>query len=242
MDNDLKKQKIATAVKYGLAAVAVILVAPMVFLLIQGIVGLALAAILALAVVNFAPVLSMKFANWKVQGLKAEARANPIETRENIALQNRERLQKASQELTTFAAEVRNFATEVKQLAVTQPDDADDFNDQLNKLQQLLELKRDKLRSAEQEATAFEEATKRAARKWKVAQSAIRMQKLAGVSMEDEMNKLLASESLDSVETAMNRAMAELDTALLATVTHTLPHKAQTFDVTAIEITEKVAR
>ena len=216
--NDDKKQRLATAVKWGIGLLAAAIIAPVVFLAVQGLIGLIGAGVLGLAIVNFAPVMGMKFANWKLKGLKHEARANPIETRQQIALQVRARLRDATQELTTFAAEVLNFADEVKSLRATQPDDAADFEAQLKALQQLLDLKRRRLQEADAEADAFEQATARAARKWKVAQSAIRMNKLAGADQDAAMDKLLADESLDAVQTAMNRALAELDTALATSV------------------------
>lgn len=216
--NEDKKQRLATAVKWGIGLLAAVIIAPVVFLAVQGLIGLIVAGVLGLAIVNFAPVMGMKFANWKLKGLKHEARANPIETRQQIALQVRARLRDAAQELTTFATEVRNFADEVKSLRVAQPEDAADFELQLSSLQHLLDLKRGRLQEAEAEAEAFENATARAARKWKVAQSAIRMNKLAGADQDAAMDKLLADESLDAVQTAMNRALAELDTALATSV------------------------
>lgn len=216
--NDDKKQRLATAVKWGIGLLAAAIIAPVVFLAVQGLVGLIVAGVLGLAIVNFAPVMGMKFANWKLKGLKHEARANPIETRQQIGLQVRARLRDAAQELTTFAAEVLNFADEVKSLRAAQPEDAADFEAQLKALQQLLDLKRRRLQEADAEADAFEQATARAARKWKVAQSAIRMNKLAGADQDAAMDKLLADESLDAVQTAMNRALAELDTALATSV------------------------
>lgn len=207
----MDKQKLTTGVKWALGLGAALVVAPVVFMMIKGIVGLAVAAVLGLLVVNFAPVLARKVANWKLLALKDEARTNPIETRQNIAIAARQRLLKAQQELQAFATEVRNFASEVNQLAREQPDDAADFQKQLAQLQGLLQLKTEKLQVAKREADEFDAKTARAARKWKVAQSAIRMQKLAGAQADDAMNKLLAEESLDAVETAMNQAFAEMD-------------------------------
>lgn len=238
---DARRVKLATAVKWGIGFGAAALIAPVVFLIVKGIAGLIAAGVLGLAAVNLAPVLAMKFANWKLKGLKHEARENPIETRQHIALQQRARLDQARSELTSFITEVKNFADEVKQLAQTQPEDAADFNDQLAKLRQLQQLKESRLKAANEAADAFEAATDRAARKWKVAQSAIRMNKLAGQSQDDAMNKLLAAESLDSVQSAMNQAFAEMDTAL-ALQSLPPPSPVNTIDVQAVENRERVGR
>ena len=46
-------------------------------------IGLVIAAIVGLAIVMFTPVVAIKFANWRLQAIKAESRANPIETLQN---------------------------------------------------------------------------------------------------------------------------------------------------------------
>ena len=240
MTNEQKKARLAMGVKWGLGLVGAALIAPVAFLAVQGLVGLIVAGVLGMTIVHGAPVLSMKFANWKLAGMKDEARRNPIETRQNIALQARERIRQAEGELTSFATEVRNFADQVKELRREQPDDAADFDEQLRNLQRLLELKRSGLSDARAKADEFEAATERAARKWKVAQSAIRMQKLSGAMEDDAMNKLLAAESLDSVQTAMNRALSELDSVLAMQAPPTLESQRTTIDINAVEVRERV--
>lgn len=241
LNTEQRKGRIAAAAKWGIGLAGAVLIAPFVFLAIKGIVGLAVASVLGLAVVHGAPVLAMKFANWKLKGLKQEARQNPIETRQNIAMEARARIREGERELTSFATEVRNFADQVKALRLSQPEDAADFDEQLKGLQRLLDLKRQSLAEAKRNADEFEAATARAANKWKVAQAAIRMQKLSGAMEDDAMNKLLAAESLDSVQSAMNRALAELDSALAMQAPPALASPAvPTIDVNAIEIKERV--
>lgn len=235
--------RLSTKVKWLLGLVAAFVVAPVIFMVVKGLIGLAVAGLVGLTIINFAPVAALKFANWKLQGLKGEARANPIETRQNLALEARARIVAAQGELTTFTAEVKNFTDEVKELTKTQPEDAADFADQLRKLQQLLKFKQDGLAAAIRSAEQFEAATARAARKWKVAQSAIRMQRLAGAAADDAMSKILAEESLDSVQTAMNRALAELDTAIAMSAPPAITNQPSTFiDVNAVEVRERLHR
>ena len=211
---DPKNIRLATGIKWAIGIAAAVLIAPVVYLAIKGIVGLAVAAIAGLVAVNGMPVVAMKLANWKLRGMKWEARSNPIETRQALAIKARERIGEAEKAFTDFATEVRNFADEVNALSQSQPADAADFAEQLRKLRQLLALKEAGLKAARESADAFEAATERAARKWKVAQSAIRMNRLAGAAADDALSKILADESLDSVQTAMNRALSELDTAI----------------------------
>ncbi len=209
-DLDPRKAKIATALKWILGLLAAAVIAPFIFLAIKGLIGLAVAAIIGLAIVNFMPVLSMKMANWKLFAMKGEARSRPIETRQKQAIEARERIQQAEVALTEFSAEVKNFADMVSNLP---PEDAKDFATQLTDLRRLLKFKQDALRTTRDRTEEFEAATARAARKWKVAQAGMRMSKFLGAKSDDALNKILAEEALDSVQTAMNRALAELETA-----------------------------
>lgn len=241
LTTEQRKARIAGWAKWGIGLAGAVLVAPFIFLAIKGAVGLIVATVFGAAIVHGAPVLAMKLANWKLKGLKQEARQNPIETRQNIALQARARIKESEKELTTFDTEVRNFSDQVKGLRQSQPEDAADFAEQLSGLQRLLELKRQSLAEAKRNADEFEAATQRAANKWKVAQAAIRMQKLSGSMAEDEMEKLLASESLDSVQSAMNHALAELDTAIAMKSPPALPiPQVLPIDVSAVEIKERL--
>lgn len=213
MDEERGK-KLSAVVKYGLMLAVCFAVAPFIFGAIQGLVGLLVAGAISYTAIELTPWFSRKVANGVMKLLRHEARTNPIETRMNILIDMREKLKQYANEITTFAAEVRNFADEVKALQQTQPEDAADFEEQLRNLHLLLERKKQAYERATAQANEFEVATQRAARKWKVAQSAIRMNKLAGQSKDDMLNKIMAEEALDSVQTAMNRAFAELDTAV----------------------------
>jgi hypothetical protein len=241
IDLDLRRQRISARVKWALGLLAALLISPVIFLVVKGLVGLAIAGIVGMAIINFAPLVAMKFANWKLKGMKAEARENPIETRQNIAMQARQRIRDAETALTTFSTEVRNFADQVKELRQSQPEDAADFEQQLANLKRLLQLKQEGLVAARAGADAFEKATERAARKWKVAQAAIRMQKLAGAAVDDALTRILAEESLDSVQTAMNHALSELDTAIAMSSAPALPAPtAGVIDINAVEIRERL--
>lgn len=199
-------------------AIMLVLIAPYVMAAIQGLVGIAVLAVLGGTMVALTPWTARKLANLQLSLLKGEARANPIETRQTLALQARERIRQAETEWRTLATEVRNFGDMVSGLRTTQPEDAASFEDQLRDLTRLVEVRKNAISEARKRADEFDAATERAARKWQVALAAQRMQKLSGAQKDDALNKLLAQESLDSVQAAMNRALVDLDVALAAEV------------------------
>lgn len=210
-----KRDRLARWLKIGTVAGGIMVVAPFMVLLIGGIWGLAIAGASGLLINALAPVVALRLATWKIMGLKAIARNNPIETREHIGLENRERLKKFGESITAFAAEVKNFADEVAKLERQYPGESSTFQEQLEACRQLLKVQRDKYAAATRAAEEFEAATARAKAKWNVAQSALRMRRLAGAQMGAAMDKILAEEALDSVQSAMNNAFAELETSIM---------------------------
>jgi hypothetical protein len=243
MELDIRKAKLAAKVKWALVAAGALLISPVIFMIVKGLVGLAIAGVVGLAIVQFAPVVSMKFANWKLSALKGEARGNPIETRQNQSIERRTRLSQVHDEIANFAAEVANFTTEVQGLKRTQPEDAAVFEHQLDQLKMLLQKRMAAHQNAIEELQRFDDATARAARKWKVAQSALRMQKLAGSAQSDAMDKILAEEALDSVETALNRAFADMDLALSMEPPALTHQPADVIDVQAVvKVKQEIAR
>lgn len=239
---DQRKAKLSTAVKWSLGLLAAVIISPIIFLAIKGLVGLAIAAIVGMGIINFAPVLSMKFANWKLKALKDEARENPIETRQNQALAARARIQAAQKELTIFSAEVKNMSDEIRELHKTEPDDAADMEKQFITVEKNYNRKAQSLTAAIAQVEQFEKATARAAKKWKMAQSMLRINKMMGATADAEMDKILASEALDSVSSAMNLAMAEMETTLYNPDPPSIAHQpSQVIDIPVLQEV-KVAR
>jgi len=79
-----KRKRIELAVKITAFSIIGFLVAPVILLVIKGLVGLIVAGIIGFAAIQFAPYLGMVIANWRLKALKAEARKNPVETLQNI--------------------------------------------------------------------------------------------------------------------------------------------------------------
>jgi hypothetical protein len=83
---EARRKRLGRIVTAAIIFTGSVVVAPVVFLAVKGIVGLAIAGTLGIAINAAAPVLSMKLANWRLRALKHEAKTNPIETLQNIAL------------------------------------------------------------------------------------------------------------------------------------------------------------
>lgn len=213
--NEQQVQRLATALKWGLGLVAAAIIAPLVFLAIQGLIGLAIAGILGLAIVNGAPWFSMKFANWKLRAIKHEARTNPVETLQNELVKKREALAQFADSITAFATEVGNFTTKVEQFKREHPEQAAVFEQQLAGMKDLLEARRRRYKEADRAVDQFEAEISRASALWDMSQAAQKMNRVAGKQAEDVFAQIKRDTALDSVQTSLNRAFAELETSLL---------------------------
>lgn len=229
MNAPFKGSKLATGLKWGLGLGAAVLVAPVVFLAVKGIVGLAAAAVVGLVLINGAPVLAMTLANWKLKGIKYAATSNPVETLQNAYREQDAALDRFRQSITDFRAEVANFSTQVDGFAAQFPQDASKFSAQLEAMNRLLKVRESRYQTARGELQKFAGEIKRAEAIWKMGQAAQRLNKAAGFSDDDFLARIKTETALDSVQSSMNKAFAELETSLMDETPH--PVDLPTLDV-----------
>lgn len=226
MIDEVKKQHTATLVKWGVIGVTAAVIAPLAWMAVTGIAGLMIAGGLILVGTNAAPWLALKAANMRYRALDAErvqhiekvtaaAETNPIET---LIQQSQEKRQASDQfrtAITVFRTEVKNFADQIAGFAKEYPEDVARFKIQLDAMNKLLKFREDRYKQLQSELDNFDSAIKRAQAMWKMSQAAQKMNKLAGVELGDPFEKIKADSAINSVMTSMNKAFAEMETALL---------------------------
>lgn len=223
---DLKKEKLAKAVKFGLIGLFCAVLAPVAWMAVTGIAGMMIAAGLIAVGTAVAPVIALKLANAKYRALDAErvghiekvsdaAAANPIETLIQQSMEKRQASDAFRNAITMFRTEVKNFADQIAGFAKEYPDDVARFQTQLGAMTKLLTFREDRYKQLQKELDNFDSAIKRAQAMWKMSQAAQKMNKLAGVELGDPFEKIKADSAINSVMTSMNKAFAEMETALL---------------------------
>ena len=191
------------------------LVAPFVLQAIGGLVGLFVAAAIGFVGINFTQYFSMKVANWRLKAIKAEAMKNPVETLQNQYVQKQRALEDYKTQIGKFAAQVMAFADQVKNYVKEGLEDAQTYVEQLNKMKQLLELRKQKYQEAQDMLAEFAETISRTEKKWKMALAAMAMNEAAGEIAGDTFDKICIETSLDAVQTKLNESFAQLDIALM---------------------------
>lgn len=215
LNDQVRRKRIETTVKVIGLAVAGFVVAPFVYIAIQGLVGLAVAGILSLAIVYATPAIAAKLANWRLKLLKAEAMKNPVETLQNQYVKKTQSLGEFREQIRIFSAQVLTFADQVKQYVKDGLDDAPTYVEQLEKMKRLLQLRQEKYQEATHTLEEFAETIKRTDRKWKMACAAVKMNEAAGSMEGDVFDKICIETSLESVQTKLNEAFADLEISLL---------------------------
>lgn len=200
----------------GLLAVALI-AAPLVYMIIKGLVGLIIAGVLGLAILTFAPVISMKFANWKLKAIKAEATRNPVETLQNVYAEKLQQKAVIKQKITVFRAKTAGFADKVEGFKERYPQDAAKFEDQLQKMRQLLARREQKYTKIKKDLEQFSSVIERADAIWQMGLAAAEMNEAAGVFDGEQMYERIKVETaLESVQDSMNMAFSEMESDLMA--------------------------
>lgn len=213
-----RKQRTELIVKVvGLLGVCLIL-GPMATTLAAG--GMALAGLIAGAaglftVIKFIPWFALKVGNARLKAIKAEAAKNPVETLQNDYQKRQTALGEFRQKIVDFSAEVSNFADKLVDFNKKFPAEAAKFKEQLSKMKQLLQLRQRKYQQAQDNLASYELEIQKAGAIWDMGQAAAKMNEAAGMTEEDFLAKIQVETALNSIQTNLNAAFADLEISLL---------------------------
>lgn len=214
-DPDTGKRRIAASMKWGMVLAAAAVISPVIFLAVKGLVGLALALMVGLAIVNLAPVLSMKFANWKFRALKHEAGKNPIETLQNQQAEKERDLKSEAEKISQFDAAVETFRAQLMAEAQEQPEAAATGVPTLRQMERLLAFRRLKYKRAAEDVKARRKKVELAQSRYRVALLAQEVTKAAGETQGTVLDKILEDIAFNAVDETVNLSMASLRTAIM---------------------------
>lgn len=227
---DVKKKRVAVVVMALLFPVGVIAVTSLAFMVAKGLFALGLAVVLGLALVNFTPVAAMKFANWKLKAIKAEAAANPIESLQNLALQEDEKLKAAAQDLAGWDADNQGMQTGITEYKRDFPGaDATTMEQTLTKSIECYGIAHGKYLESVESLRLFRVEIKRVDREWQLGLKAGRInQRLFASGKAEAMNDMIKGTALESVRNQLATNMSALSLALAASGKPPTPPKALT--------------
>lgn len=213
IDTDARKRKLATSVKWGIGLATAAILAPAVFLAVQGLAGLLIAGLLGLTIINGAPVAAMKFANWKLKAIKAEAAANPIETLENLIIAKRQAFDEFRRAVEVGVTARGNFAQKTEQFKKRYPARAAEFEASLANMTDVMEQKKAALKDAQQVLVDADHKLDEMRAYWSMSQDLQDANAKTGMNTGDLYEKMKADTAVDAVFSSVNTAFAQLEVA-----------------------------
>jgi hypothetical protein len=221
MTLEQRKERIKKWGTIGLIGVAGLLVSPIIFFAIKGMLGLAIAAIVGVTLMAFAPWFGMKLANWKLQAIKAEARKNPVETMQNVLLDKVKELQQREAKIKAFATKVKSFKSQLDAFKASMPhkkEAIETFENTYRSMNLLLEDRRARWARFRDRIEAYKQTITEADALWQMSQAALSLRESAGETEDSIIEDIKVKTSLQSVTDSMNEALVELDQAMMERV------------------------
>lgn len=208
-----KQQKFKLMAQLGIGGLVALVVAPIIFMVVKGVVGLAIAAAIGGVLMAVTPAVSTWLTAMKFKALKAVIKGNPVEVLQS-QLQAREvELNKFRAALTTQTTQLEKFRSEVTKLSKEYPEDAKTYQDQLSDFERLLAFRVEQFKAARMAHEKFRSEIKKAERLYAMSMASA----AAGVAMntsEDFMSKFKEENAFDAIEDAHISAIAALKRAM----------------------------
>lgn len=220
MDNnqslDIRRVALSNKVKIAGGAVACLVVAPLTFFVLQGLLGilaLGVAGVVAFTGIQLAPWYADKVANWKMKLIVGEASKNPIETMKNIYLENMNTIGAKDTKIADFAARLDDFkdkaAGYAKKYGAT--DDATiRYQTVIDKMTRVLARQVQKQKEAKVAAKEYKVEIDKADDIYAMACAAESVQELGGDMEKQVFQDIKNQVAFDSVNHKFNAAVAAL--------------------------------
>jgi predicted kinase len=207
----MDKQRIERWTKIAIGLVAAVVISPVVFLAVKGIVGLALALLVGSFCIAMAPVVAMKFANWRVKGIKAEAQENPIETLQNLILAKRKAFTEFQAAVIDATSARDDFRLKVVEFKKKYPARAVEFEQKLEQMEASIKKKQVALTDAQASIKLAEDKLEEMRAYMDMAVSLQEANKKTALDTGDLYEKMKADIAVDSVFNQVNKAFAQLE-------------------------------
>lgn len=210
----------------GLGAAVVVAGVFYLFLLqaLTGMIALAVAGAVGIAMVQLAPVFSLWIANKKyqltdavkvahVKAVTNAAAENPIETLTNLLIAKKSAFNEFKAAVEQAVTARSNFKTKVEKFKQRYPARAPEFEAQLARMTDLVERKKKALAEAQQSLQDGDMKLEEMKAYYEMSKDAIEANRAAGMDTGDAFEKLKADTACDAVFESMNMAFAQLEVA-----------------------------
>lgn len=222
MDDQRKRQVIEKVVKWGVGLLGAAVISPIVFLAVKGLVGLLVAFAVGFVAINFAPVFATVVSNLAMKAFVAAIGANPIETMQNLYVEKVGELNQAAKNIRDFETELLNFHDQVTDVRNQYPDDVQTYTNIEDKMTVALSEMKTEQSAAVDELNTFQAKIKKAKSLFNLAKSANAMLEKSQSAQAEVYAQIKEQVAFDTVRTDLNRAFANLNSAVERRKSHEL--------------------
>lgn len=212
MDLSEKEAKIKTVATWGIGLGAMALLAPVVFLALQGVAALVAFVVIGAVAVNLAPAFGRLVAAWRIKAIQAVAAANPIETQKLFIMQSFEKHAKEQQALEEYRTEIANYEVDVTNYARQYGEqEAAEMQDYLRMQQDALQQMEDASTRAYAQLKTLEQEVKKWEAKYKMAEKGRKLSKRMGQTLTLSQDDKIAMEaSFQKMQSSINASMVAM--------------------------------
>lgn len=210
---DIRRANISRNVKLAGGAVACLVVAPLTFFILQGLIGilaLAAAGIVAFTLIQLAPWYADKVANWRMKLITHEAQKNPVETMKNEYVLKMQIIQAKDQKIAEFAGRLDDFKDKMVQFGKRYPEELPRYQEVVAKMTRVLDRQKQKQRDAKLAAVEFKAAMDKGEAIYEMACAAHDVSALAGDIEQQVFRDIKTQVAFDAINHKFNTAVAEL--------------------------------
>ncbi len=214
MDPEVRRKQLEKIFKWGFALIGAVVISPFVFLAVKGIIGLALAVITGMVIINFAPVFSTWLANKRIEMLVKVVEANPIETMQNLYAEKTTELESADHNIVDFETEIGNFDDQMDGFRKDYPKEVGTYEALSDKMHEGLGEMKTEQTQARQALADFNLKIKKAKAIYKMSLAAQKVTQLSKSAEARVFAQIKEQVAFDTVRTELNKSFASLNLAL----------------------------
>ncbi len=212
-----KKKRISLIASAILATVVIGVVSPFILIALKGalgILGLMVAYGVGAAMLYFTPVVSMKFANWRLKAFKEEATKNPVETLQNQQIELENALEVEKGKIMAFSAAIETFKGKLSQESQYQPEAAAAGIPILRDMERLFKFRVAKFRKAQKDVAERRSKVRLAESRYRIALAAQAVSRAADITEGTVLNSILEDVAFGSIDETVHMSLADLRSSI----------------------------
>lgn len=215
MTPEQKAKLTGKLVKWGLYAVAGIILMPLTVMAIKGWLLLFALAVLVGGTLTIAPALEMAACNWRLKLIKQQAAANPVETMQNLYQEKREALAEGEKKLISLRQKRATYMSKLASFKRRFPADSQYFETAADRLTELLKFQEQKFLAAKDATERYSGEVEKTQAIWEMGKAAAEATAGTEFTEEDFFAKIKSETAIDSAHQQLEVAFSQLDQALL---------------------------